>query len=61
MAQSLSGKENLLNEPTFFYKTGYFTINGFDKEFGNYKTGFLNMEVDRSFLQYSLPQYVLMA
>lgn len=58
VAQSLSGKENIANEPTaLFYQTGYLTIKGFDKEFGNYRLGFPNREVERSFMNYLLPQY----
>ena len=53
VAKSLSGNENLANEPTaLFYQTGYLTIKGFDKEFGNYRLGFPNREVERSFMNY---------
>ena len=53
VAQSLSGKENIANEPTaLFYQTGYLTIKGFDKEFGNYRLGFPNREVEKSFMNY---------
>lgn len=59
VAQSLSGKESIANEPTaLFYQTGYLTIKGYDKEFGNYRLGFPNQEVEKSFLNYLLPQYV---
>lgn len=59
VAQSLSGKENIANEPTaLFYQTGYLTIKGFDKEFGNYRLGFPNREVEKSFMNYLLPQYM---
>ena len=59
VAQSLSGKENIINEPTaLLYQAGYLTIKGFDKEFGNYRLGFPNREVERSFMSCLLPQYI---
>ncbi|MBQ8958944.1 MAG: ATP-binding protein [Bacteroidales bacterium] len=59
IASDLSGKGNLISEPiALFYQTGYLTIKGYNKEFGSYRLGFPNMEVERSFLNFLLPRYV---
>ena len=59
IASDLSGKESLISEPiALFYQTGYLTIKGYNKEFGSYRLGFPNMEVERSFLNFLLPRYV---
>ena len=59
VASDLAGKESLLNEPiALFYQTGYITIKGYNREFGSYRLGFPNMEVERSFLNFLLPRYV---
>ena len=59
LANDLSGKESLMNEPiALFYQTGYLTIKGYDKEFGNYRLGFPNKEVEQSFLRFLLPRAV---
>lgn len=39
------------------YQSGYLTIKGYDKEFGLYKLGFPNKEVEEGFLDYLLPYY----
>ena len=39
------------------YQSGYLTIKGFDKEFGTYRLGFPNREVEEGFVKYLLPFY----
>lgn len=39
------------------YQSGYLTIKGYDAEFGNYKLGFPNREVEEGFIRYLLPFY----
>ena len=40
------------------YQSGYLTIKGYDEEFGIYKLGFPNKEVEDGFIQYLMPFYV---
>lgn len=37
------------------YQSGYLTIKGYDKEFGLYRLGFPNYEVEYGFIKYLLP------
>ena len=39
------------------YQSGYLTIKGYDKEFGLYRLGFPNREVEEGFIQFLLPFY----
>lgn len=39
------------------YQSGYLTIKGYDKEFGTYRLGFPNNEVEKGFISYLLPFY----
>ncbi|MDD2205371.1 MAG: AAA family ATPase [Bacteroidales bacterium] len=39
------------------YQSGYLTIKGYDKEFGLYKLGFPNKEVEFGFIKYLIPFY----
>ena len=39
------------------YQSGYFTIKGYDKEFGIYELGFPNREVEEGFMKFLLPYY----
>lgn len=39
------------------YQSGYLTIKGYDKEFGLYKLGFPNKEVEEGFLKFIIPYY----
>ena len=39
------------------YQSGYLTIKGYDKEFGIYRLGFPNKEVENGFIKYLLPFY----
>lgn len=39
------------------YQSGYLTIKGYDKEFGIYKLGFPNKEVEEGFMRFLLPYY----
>ena len=39
------------------YQSGYLTIKGYDNEFGLYKLGFPNREVENGFLKFLLPFY----
>ena len=55
----LAAMDNLSQNPVaLFYQTGYLTIKGFDKDFGSYRLGFPNKEVEESFLDYLLPKYM---
>lgn len=39
------------------YQSGYLTIKGHDKEFGLYKLGFPNKEVEEGFMKFLIPYY----
>ena len=39
------------------YQSGYLTIKGYNKEFGIYRLGFPNKEVEEGFIKYLLPFY----
>ena len=39
------------------YQSGYLTIKGYDPEFGNYRLGFPNREVEQGFIKFLLPFY----
>lgn len=39
------------------YQSGYLTITGYDKEFGLYKLGFPNKEVEEGFMKFLIPHY----
>ena len=39
------------------YQSGYLTIKGYDVEFGNYRLGFPNNEVEEGFIKFLLPFY----
>ena len=39
------------------YQSGYLTIKGYDREFGLYKLGFPNREVEKGFMSYLMPFY----
>lgn len=39
------------------YQSGYLTIKGYDREFGLYRLGFPNKEVEEGFMEFLLPWY----
>ena len=39
------------------YQSGYLTIKGYDEEFGIYRLGFPNREVEEGFVRFMLPYY----
>ena len=39
------------------YQSGYLTIKGYDKEFGLYKLGYPNKEVEEGFVKVLIPYY----
>ena len=39
------------------YQSGYLTIKGYDREFGIYRLGFPNREVEEGFMKFLLPYY----
>lgn len=39
------------------YQSGYLTIKGYDRRFGNYRLGFPNREVEEGFMKFLLPYY----
>lgn len=58
LASDLAAKESLKQEPiALFYQTGYLTIKRYEKEFGSYRLGFPNREVEQSFLKFLLPRF----
>ena len=46
------------NAIPLIYQSGYLTIKGYDEEFGIYRLGFPNKEVEDGFIQYLMPFYV---
>ena len=48
---------NSLSPIPVIYQSGYLTIKGYDKEFGIYRLGFPNKEVEEGFINYLLPFY----
>ena len=46
-----------VNPIPVIYQSGYFTIKGYDREFGIYRLGFPNREVEEGFMKYLLPFY----
>lgn len=47
-----------LNPIPVIYQSGYLTIKGYDTEFGEYKLGFPNEEVEVGFIKYLTPFYL---
>ena len=45
------------NPLPLLYQSGYLTIKGYDSEFGEYRMGFPNREVEQGFIKYLLPFY----
>ena len=45
------------NPIPLLYQSGYLTIKGYDKEFGMYRLGFPNREVEEGFVRFLLPFY----
>ncbi len=39
------------------FQSGYLTIKGYDKEFGLYRLGFPNREVEEGFIKFLVPFY----
>lgn len=57
-ADILSGIYSAEDNPiSVIYQSGYLTIKGYDKEFGLYRLGFPNREVEEGFIRYLLPFY----
>ena len=46
-----------VNPIPVIYQSGYLTIKGYDREFGIYRLGFPNREVEEGFMKYLLPFY----
>ncbi len=46
-----------VNPIPVIYQNGYLTIKGYDREFGIYRLGFPNREVEEGFMKYLLPFY----
>lgn len=45
------------NPIPLIYQSGYLTIKDYDEEFGDYKLGFPNKEVEEGFIKYLMPFY----
>ena len=48
---------NSTNPIPVIYQSGYLTIHDYDREFGIYKLGFPNREVEEGFVDYLMPYY----
>lgn len=54
-AQALNNIDSESANPVLvIYQSGYFTIKGYDEEFGMYRLGFPNREVEEVFIRFSL-------
>ena len=57
-AETLDGVDSVDSDPIpVIYQSGYLTIKGYDAEFGMYRLGFPNLEVEEGFVKYLLPYY----
>ena len=57
-ADVLNSIDSTSNNPIpVIYQSGYLTIKGYDPEFGIYRLGFPNKEVEEGFVKYLLPFY----
>ena len=57
-AETLDGVDSVDSDPIpVIYQSGYLTIKGYDAEFGMYRLGFPNLEVEEGFVKYLLPFY----
>ena len=57
-ADVLNSIDSASNNPIpVIYQSGYLTIKGYDPEFGIYRLGFPNKEVEEGFVKYLLPFY----
>ncbi|MBP3519434.1 MAG: ATP-binding protein [Parabacteroides sp.] len=55
---TLDGVDSVDTDPIpVIYQSGYLTIKGYDAEFGMYRLGFPNVEVEEGFVKYLLPYY----
>ena len=50
-------KDESTNPIPVLYQSGYLTIKGYDEEFGMYRLGFPNREVEEGFVRFLLPFY----
>ncbi len=58
-AEDLGSVDSMLTNPIpIIYQSGYLTIKGYDEEFGMYKLGFPNEEVEEGFVKKLIPLYV---
>lgn len=57
-ADVLNSTDGGNNDPIpVIYQSGYLTIKGYDREFGLYKLGFPNKEVEEGFFKFLIPYY----
>lgn len=57
-ADTLEGTDSNDSDPIpVIYQSGYLTIKAYDPEFGIYRLGFPNREVEEGFIKYLLPYY----
>ena len=57
-ADVLNSVDSMSTDPIpVIYQSGYLTIKGYDKEFGQYKLGFPNKEVEEGFVKFLIPCY----
>ena len=57
-SQVLNSIDSESNNPIpVIYQSGYLTIKGYDEEFGIYRLGFPNREVEEGFIRFLLPYY----
>lgn len=59
-AQALNNIDSEFANPVLvIYQSGYFTIKGYDEEFGMYRLGFPNREVEEVFIRFSLSYFIV--
>ena len=57
-AEVLNSVDSTSDNPIpVIYQSGYLTIKGYDEEFGMYRLGFPNREVEEGFVRFLLPYY----
>lgn len=57
-ADTLNSIDSSSTDPIpVIYQSGYLTIKGYDREFGIYRLGFPNREVEEGFMKFLLPFY----
>lgn len=57
-SEAINSIDNMLENPvSVIYQSGYLTIKDYDKEFGLYRLGFPNREVENGFTRFLIPYF----